>query len=114
MEEELTVRAVCREAYDCAEEKGWHALDRSHGDLIALMHSELSEALEALRRNADPTHVHYRESDGKPEGCGMELADCVLRIANFCEQVGIDLAQMIRIKAAFNRTRAHRHGGKLL
>jgi NTP pyrophosphatase (non-canonical NTP hydrolase) len=45
-------------------------------------------------------------------GFPSELADIVIRVADLAGALGIDLAEAIRIKLAFNRTRTHRHGGK--
>lgn len=49
---------------------------------------------------------------GKPEGFVVELADVVIRIADLCGALGLDLAEAIEIKHAYNATRAYRHGGK--
>ncbi len=43
-----TWRATAKEVHDTAREKGWWDKERNDGEMIALMHSELSEALEAL------------------------------------------------------------------
>lgn len=53
----------------------------------------------------------------KPEGFGIELADALIRQGDLAEaltQAGIpiDLEYCVRLKAAYNRTRPHRHGGK--
>lgn len=50
----------------------------------------------------------------KPEGMPSELADIVIRVCHFCGERGIDLAEHIREKAAYNRTRAFKHGNKVL
>lgn len=50
----------------------------------------------------------------KPEGIPSELADVVIRVAHFCGSNGIDLAEAVREKTAFNRTRSWRHGNKAL
>lgn len=130
------------QAHQIAVEKGWWENDRNMGEQIALMHSELSEALEEWRRNPDPTVVWYgypeslaRECShietvsqeptqtcnhrdaastirGKPEGFGVELADCVIRILDTCETYGLDLEALIVEKMNYNRTRPYRHGGK--
>ena len=55
--------------------------DRSFGTIIALIHSEASEALEEWRKGKTYEEVYYRESDGKPEGILFELADCIRSIS---------------------------------
>lgn len=77
---------------------------------LALIHSEISEALEEYRNNHMVNEV--RVEHGKPEGLPVELADAVIRIFDLCGACGIDLESAVRLKMAFNATRPHRHGGK--
>lgn len=105
---------LVKATYGDAREKGWHdEPHKSPGEDIALMHSELSEALEELRNHKAINLCYYGEN-GKPEGVGIELADCVIRIMDFCGHYGIDLEGAILEKMAFNKTRSYRHGGKAL
>ncbi len=72
---------------------------RNDGEIIALMHSELSEALEDLRHGRDK-HV------------GVELADCVIRVMDFAEAREIDLEKEILKKIEKNKKRKYKHGKK--
>jgi len=75
--------------------------DRNNAEMIALMHSELSEALEELRKeNCDMKNV------------GEELADCIIRILDFCEGRGIDLQKLLEKKIKKNKKRPYKHGKK--
>ena len=90
-----------------AKDHGWWESDRADAELIALEHSELSEALEAMRHgNPDskkiPGHCHAVE----------ELADAVIRIMDHCEERGWNLFAAIAAKHEFNKTRSYKHGGK--
>lgn len=109
------------EIYKNAVKKGWWDEERSFGDFIALCHSELSEALEEYRNGN--VGIYYKAPDGstsdvqegehqKPEGIPIELADVIIRILDFCGREGIDIAEAITIKNAYNKTRPYRHGGK--
>ena len=80
---------------------------------IALIHSELSEALEEIRSARDSNdyrQIRTRESDGKPEGFAVELADAIIRIADLADGVGVDLSAALARKLAFNESRPHKHG----
>lgn len=90
-------------------EKGWKD-DRSVGDLLMLMVSELAEALEEYRDWHEPNAI--RVQNGKPEGIPIELADLVIRILSFCGKYDVDLQDAVLRKMAYNETRPHRHGGK--
>jgi NTP pyrophosphatase (non-canonical NTP hydrolase) len=107
---------MCDEAWLTAEEHGWHEY-AMYGSLnipekLALVHSEISEALESYRDETGEPWEFYVETDGKPEGFCIELADAVIRIADLCGELDIDLEKCIKTKMKYNETRPYRHGGK--
>lgn len=73
--------------------------DRNDGELIALMHSELSEALEALRKNKMDSHLTHRK------GVEVEMVDCLIRIFDYAGARNLDLGTAFLEKMAYNRKR---------
>lgn len=93
-----------------ATKKGWNDKpdDLTHKcEQIALMHSELSECLEYLRKKKQPAM-----DDKVPSltGEAAELADCLIRIFHYCGKRGINLGEAVRLKHEYNITRPYRHG----
>ena len=98
---------LTNDAHVTALEKGWWNVPPSDATLIALMHSELSEALEAVR--------HGNPNDDKiPAFSGLEaeLADVVIRIMDMAGRHDMRIAEAILAKIEFNKTREFKHGGK--
>ena len=95
-----------REIHEIAVEHGWWDEERSFGEVVALCHSELSEALEADRRG----EAMVEERDGKPEGVAVEMADCLIRILDWFGRVGIDPEIVVKEKVKYDRWRPYRHG----
>jgi len=101
---------LAKKLNDTAKEHGWWEREKPFPEVIALCHSELSEALEEYRNNRRLDEVYV--IDGKPEGIPVELADCMIRILDFCGMYGIDIDKALEDKAAYNEGRPYKHGGK--
>ena len=114
---EKTINELCQECNEAANSKGFS--ENTPGECIALMHSELSEALEEYRKGEDCWNIYYNierpyDHPDKPEGLVVELADAVIRILHFCGKYKLDLEKAIEIKMEYNKTRPHKHGGKVI
>jgi len=102
------LNAFAAECHEISKSKGWTDLPRSDAQVIDLMVSENSEALEEFRNHRGVTEIYYEEisshrveADGsetlvekarKPCGIPIELADTVIRIGQHCGTEGLDLA----------------------
>ncbi len=116
-----------KEVYALAAAKGWHERPMRDeqgtinpdviGAKLMLVVSEVSEALEELRVWGSAMDMRDRDEQNnpcKPEGFEVELADAVIRLLDMSEALGLDLERAMEIKHAYNRSRGHRHGNKLL
>jgi NTP pyrophosphatase (non-canonical NTP hydrolase) len=96
---------MSRQVHRNAKDKGFWDKDRNVGEMLALIHSEISEALEAFR-SGNP-------EDEKVPGFSsfeVELADAVIRIMDLAFARGHLLANAIVAKAEYNKTRIRMHG----
>jgi len=131
----MNIQELVDESYKIAKDHGWwEKLDTNPLEKHMLMVSEISEATEEARAGTPPIYQwhkvgssgepfakmdmvtpHMREWDqsGKPEGELIELADCVIRIADYCGHKGWDLTNALQTKLSYNRTRPYKHGNKL-
>ena len=111
----MTIQKLIIDSHETSTSKGWwENPDRNIGELLALIHSEISEALEVYREQGnDGLKKTWTENDGKPEGFTIELADAVIRIADLCGALGLELEEALETKMEYNRSRPQRHGGKV-
>lgn len=140
----MTINELAAAAHENAVAHGWWDNPPSFGEIVALCHSELSEALQEYRDhkpllygtcaiNPEDCKHHaicdnvgdplgkIRNPDGevvsivcKPEGAAVEMADCLLRILDWFGAEGLDAEAIIKAKHDYNVTRSFRHGGKAL
>lgn len=93
------LQSVITDVHTTARAKGWHDTPVPLPVHLALIHSEVSEALEADRKQMGTEKV------------AEELADVVIRVMDTAAAHGLDLAGALLAKMARNKTREYRHGG---
>ena len=98
------LRDVC---YKNSLEAGWHSdlktgelIDRNKAEMICLIHSELSEAMEGERKDLNDDHLPHRKM------AEVEMADAVIRIMDYCGRWGYDIGGAIEENLAYNKNRA--------
>lgn len=106
-------------------EKGFYESEKNIGEMLALVHSEVSEALEADRKDRYVTHditeINMEENDEKfnwlfkefvKDSFEDELADVMIRIMDLAKHKEVDLEEHIKSKMRFNSLREYKHGKK--
>lgn len=89
-----------KEIYRNAVNHGWWEEERPWAEIVSLIHSELSEALEEYRIDKNLVRIYGK----KPEGIPIELADAVIRILDYCVHECIDIADILKERRAGNDT----------
>lgn len=98
----MRIQELIDDIHRNAVEHGWWETARSKAEVIALIHSEWSEALEESR--AGHPLVWLGEHD-KPEGIAVELADGVIRIFDYLGQMGLPETDEGDVKGLYSRAR---------
>jgi len=93
-----SLQALIEENHQIAVDHGWYEQDVPLVQQLALIHSEVSECLEADRKHQGTEKI------------AEELADVVIRTFDAAAANQLDLAGALFRKMAKNRERAYRHG----
>ena len=107
----MTLNELSESAHKNAVAHGFYETPPSIPERLALIHSEVSEALEDYR---DGNMAPAFRADGKPIGFPSELADIIIRVADLAGCEKIDLDEALKIKMAYNEKRPYKHGQKVL
>lgn len=101
-----TINKLVNEIHQNNVKVGWwtnletgEKLDRNVGELLCLVHSEISEAMEGHRKNLMDDKLPHRSM------LEVELADTVIRIMDICGGLELDLGGAMREKLEYNKTR---------
>lgn len=97
------IEGMIGQVYVINQMNGWYEKDRSFGDDIALLHSEVSEMFEAYRKD---------NFTGEKDSVQDEAADILIRLLDTCYRHDINLYAQFAKKCKINSERGYLHGGK--
>lgn len=100
------LREFQKAVHELARSKGFYETPPSFLERVALMHSELSEAVETARKEFARPDEHCPEF----ANVEIELADCIIRILDCAEYMELDVIGAMQAKHEFNKSRPHKHG----
>ena len=119
------INKLSEEIHANAKNKGFFDTEKNIGEMLCLIHSEVSEALEADRKDrhtkANIFVVNGWTSDGDfthsfkqnvKDTFEDELADVMIRVMDLAAFKGINLEEHIKAKMRYNAMREHKHGKK--
>ena len=101
----LGVNECVKDCHEAAVKGGWwhdsqgKKKERNVGELLCLIHSEISEAMEGERKGLMDTHLKHKSM------MEVELADAIIRIFDLAESKGFNLGQTIYEKLEYNKSR---------
>lgn len=95
----MTLSELVEAAHGDAVAAGWHDTPRDKGTFLMLIVSEIAEALEGERKDLMDDKLPHRKM------AEVEMADAVIRIADYCGLCGYDLEGAVLEKMAYNRIR---------
>lgn len=94
-----SINAMVKLCHSRSKKAGWWTDNANLAEKICLIHSELSEAMEGLRKDLMDDKLPHRKMEE------VEMADAVIRIFDYCGRRGFDLEGAIMEKLAFNESR---------
>lgn len=122
------INRLAKEIHSNNVSKGFYLDDKNIGEMLALIHSEVSEALEAdrkdnyaemdetlwedMNRDLDEDYFKHAFKEYCKDTFEDELADIVIRVLDLAHYRGIDLEKHIKAKMRFNSLREYKHGKK--
>ena len=99
------IRWLCLGCYHNSRDHGfWTDLPRNKGEQVALIHSEVSELLEGIRKPGPDSHCPEFTSEE------IELADICIRVFDYAGGHELRLAEALEAKMKFNAGRPYLHG----
>ena len=102
----LGLNECAKDCHEAAVTGGWwhdsqgKKKERNIGELLCLIHSEISEAMEGARKGLMDTHLKHKSM------MEVELADAIIRIFDLAESKNFNLGQTIYEKLEYNKSRA--------
>lgn len=103
------INELAKRIFMVNKRNGFWENPRNDAEVIALVHSELSEALECLRDGSwiDPSP----KLPGKQVSClEEELADVLIRVLDYAYAIDLNIGNAIIEKLKYNKTRGYKHG----
>lgn len=100
----VSFQRIAEKCHQNSVNHGFWEEERNDGEMIALCHSELSEALEAIR-HGNPPSEHIPEYSGAEE----EYADLLIRVMDGMIGRGYRIPQAVIAKMSFNAGRPYKH-----